>query len=163
MKFIPLAILLFSIVIPAYAETTRWYSYEEGMAAAGSMEKPVIIDFYADWCPPCIAMEEGTYPHTGVVSEMRDFVAIKVDTQKRIDIESKYGIAYYPTVVFLDSKGNEVSRHIGYLGPEDMVEEIKQSRGKLPKEAPAFGAVPALLALILLAKSSKREFLNILH
>lgn len=154
MRFISIAFLFFlSTAVPANAETTQWYSYEEGMLAAGAMEKPVILDFYADWCPPCIAMEEGTYPDPRVVSEMRDFIAIKVDTQKRIDIESKYGISYYPTVVFLDAKGKEVSRHIGYLGPEEMVGEIKQSRGKLPKESPGFEAMEILLALILLFKS----------
>ncbi len=153
MKFIRLIIIFFlSIAVPANAETTHWYSYEDGMLAAGAMERPVIIDFYADWCPPCVAMEEGTYPDPRVVSELRDFIAIKVDTQQRIDIESKYGIAYYPTVVFLDSKGKEVSRHIGYLGPEGMVEKIKQSRGKLPEEAPGFESIPVLLALILLLK-----------
>ncbi len=159
MKFTMLVILFFlSIAIPANAESTRWYSYEDGMLTAGSTEKPVIIDFYADWCPPCVAMEEGTYPDPRVVSEMRGFVAIKVDTQKRIDVESKYGIAYYPTVVFLDSKGKEVSRHIGYLGPEDMVEEIKQSRGKLPKEAPGFEAISVLFAVLLALILLPRKF-----
>ncbi len=137
MKLIHIAILLL-LSIPADAGVTKWYNYEDGMVAAGSMEKPVLLDFYADWCSPCVAMEEGTYPDLRVVSEMADFVAIKVDTQKRIDIESKYGIAYYPTVVFLDTKGREVSRHIGYLGPEEMVEEIKLSRGKLAKESLGF-------------------------
>src|SRR5574341_1907044 len=114
MKFIcPILLLFLSTVIPAGA--TAWYSYEEGLLAASVNEKPIIIDFYADWCQPCIAMEEGTYPDPRVVSEMADFVAIKVDTQKRIDIETKYGIAYYPTIVFLDPKGKEISRHVGYL------------------------------------------------
>jgi hypothetical protein len=93
-------------------------------------------------------MEEGTYPDPRVMGEMSDFIAIKVDTQKRIDIESKYGIAYYPTVVFLDPKGKELSRHVGYLGPEEMVQEIKLSRGKLPKESPGFEILIVLLAYI---------------
>lgn len=150
MQLIIPVLFFISIAMQANAEATQWYSYEEGMLAAGAMEKPIIIDFYADWCPPCIAMEQGTYPDQRVVSELRDFIAIKVDTQKRIDIENKYGVTYYPTVVFLNSKGKEVSRHIGYLGPEEMVEEIKKSRGKLPKESPGFGAIPVLLALVLL-------------
>ncbi len=160
MRFISILLLCFlsTLLMPSNAESTRWYSYEEGMLTAGSTEKPVIIDFYADWCPPCVAMEEGTYPDPRVVSEMRDFVAIKVDTQKRIDIESKYGIAYYPTVVFLDSKGKEVSRHIGYLEPQEMVEEIKQSRGKLPKEAHGFEVISVLFAVLLALILLPRKF-----
>jgi thiol:disulfide interchange protein len=146
-KPVIILVSLFLIIIPANGEITQWYTYETGMTAANSMEKPVILDFYADWCPPCIAMENGTYPDSRVVSEMKDFVAIKVNTQVRIDIESKYRINYYPTVIFLDSKGNEISRHIGYLGPEDMVKTIQESRGKLPKEAPGFEILNLLFAI----------------
>ncbi len=155
MKLILIAILFLSSATIADA-TMQWYEYEEGMVAAGTMEKPVILDFYADWCGPCVAMEEGTYPDPRVISELADFVAIKVDTQKRIDIETKYGIAYYPTVVFLDRKGKEVSRHIGYLGPEEMIGEIKLSREKLPKESQGFEPVYILLVFLLLRKLNGR-------
>ncbi|VVB88982.1 Thiol:disulfide interchange protein DsbD [uncultured archaeon] len=147
MKLIKMAILLLLSATSA-AAATQWYDYEDGMLAAGSMQKPVFLDFYADWCGPCIAMEEETYPDPRVTSELSDFIAIKVDTQKRIDIETRYGIAYYPTVVFLDAKGKEVSRHIGYLGPEDMIGEIKQSREKLPKESAGFEVLCLISAFI---------------
>lgn len=158
MKFMkPLLLFIFlTAAMPANAETTRWYSYEEGILAAGAAEKPIILDFYADWCPPCIAMEERTYPDPRVERELVDFIAIKVDTQKRIDIESKYGITYYPTVVFLDPKGKEVTRHIGYLDPEGMVGLIKESRGKLPKETPGFETLYLLFAVVSLLVIRKK-------
>ncbi|MCX9085050.1 MAG: thioredoxin domain-containing protein [Candidatus Methanoperedens sp.] len=144
---------MFSILLTisiVNAETTKWYKYEAGMEEASSTGKPVFMEFYADWCSPCIAMEEDTYPDSRVISEMKDFVAIKVDTQIRIDIEKKYRIAYYPTIVFLNSKGDEISRNVGYLGPEDMVRTIKESRGKLPKEAPGFNVIYGLYSIFFI-------------
>ncbi len=150
MKFKVLLLLFFlsTAVSTAKNESTRWYEYDSGILASTATEKPVFVEFYADWCPPCIEMEKNTYPDPRVIAELRDFIAIKVDTQKRIDIESKYGIAYYPTVVFLDKNGKELTRHIGYLGPEEMVELIKQSRGKLPKESTGFETAYLVLAVI---------------
>lgn len=149
-----LLLLLLLLIIPAGA--TRWYSYEEGMAAAGANGKSVIIDFYADWCLPCVAMEQGTYPDPRVVSAMEDLIAIKVDTQKRIDIERRYGVEYYPTVVLLNPDGKEVARYIGYLGPEDMATWIQLSRERPPREVPEFQLFASLFAILLLYSMKKR-------
>lgn len=158
-----LLLLILTSTAAANAVGTHWYTYEEGMLAAGVNNKPVLIDFYADWCPPCVAMEKGTYPDSRVVSEMSDFIGIKVDTQKRIDIETKYLIEYYPTIVFLNPKGEEISRHIGYLGPEEMVDEIEKARNILKnnpgnasargmEEAPATGIITVISVLFLLSR-----------
>ena len=151
-SFIVICFIAFMAVTPAASERIQWHDYEEGILTAGTTNKPMFLEFYADWCGPCIAMEENTYPDPRVVKEMKDFVAIKIDTQKRIDIETKYGIGYYPTVVFLNSNGTEISRHIGYLGPEEMVDVIRLSRTQLPKEAVGFEALLLLSALIICRK-----------
>ncbi len=168
MRLIGLLLLLIALntTTTADAAETHWYTYEEGMIAAGVKKMPVLIDFYADWCSPCVAMEKGTYPDERVVSEMSDFIGIKVDTQKRIDIETKYRIEYYPTIVFLNPKGGEISRHIGYLGPEEMVDEIKKARKALnesnprenePQAASSTGIISALSVLSLIFLLSRRK------
>ena len=171
MRILKRLILLFMILVsiqPVYALETHWYNYEEGRLAAGVNNKPILIDFYADWCSPCIKMEKETYPDSRVVSEMSDFIGIKVDTQKRIDVETKYLIEYYPTIVFLNSKGGEISRHIGYLGPEEMVLEIEKARNILKnnhgnasargvEKAPATGIISVLSVLSLIFLLSRRK------
>lgn len=169
--FLFITILFFIILTGAVAnaQTTKWYKYEAGMEEARSTGKPVLLEFYADWCSPCIAMEKGTYPDPGVISEMKDFIAIKVDTQVRIDIEKKYHISYYPTIVFLDPGGAEIARHVGYLDPEGMVKTINESRGKLPKEAPGFDAANVFLIMLFtmrmffFKKKHSFEFFNVFH
>ncbi len=150
-----LIVFMLLIITPVNAETIEWYTYEKGLEEASLTGKPIFIDFYADWCQPCIAMENGTYPDPRVASEMKDFIAIKVNTQVRVDIEDKYHISYYPTVVFLDPSGTEISRHVGYLGPEDMVKEIRDTQGKVPKEAYGFEAFPMISVALMLTLIKK--------
>jgi thiol:disulfide interchange protein DsbD len=91
-----------------------WHPYsDQVLSDARRLEKPVIIDFYADWCAPCRELDEVTFHQSDVVKQAkRDFVMVKVDlTRKGNSVHERllreYDVKGVPTVVFLDQDGRE--------------------------------------------------------
>ncbi len=99
---------------------------------AKSQGKPVVMDFYADWCIPCLELEHKTFTDTDVINGTKDFVRLKVDLTHFDSPESealrkKFNISGVPTIVFIDKSGREVpsSRVVGYLPPKEFLEKVK--------------------------------------
>lgn len=90
--------------------------------------KPVIIDFYADWCAQCKELDKYTYTDAGVVSLSTKFNTIKVDlTKKNSEITDKFNIKGLPVVAFINSKGEEIKelRVTGFLRPEEFIKKMQ--------------------------------------
>jgi len=115
--------------VPAKIEWIR--SEPEGLALAKKTGKPVLIDFYADWCVYCRQMEQTTFHDKQVIAELGRFVAIKVDlteiTSEGTAAAEKYNVVGLPTFVFIDTNGQQIIRP-GYIPPGrflQMLESIK--------------------------------------
>jgi len=92
----------------------HWKQYSsELLSEAKNQNKPVIIDFYADWCSPCRELEDITFHDRDVVRQAElNFIMIKIDLtrrgqQKQEQLLKNYRVKGVPTVVFLDRQGIE--------------------------------------------------------
>lgn len=119
-----------------------WQSYSDKLLeTAAAQGKPVIIDFYADWCAPCRELEKVTFHHPDVVRQAAEaFIMIKVDVTRGGDplherLLREYDIRGVPTIVFIDGRGQERAdlRLQDYLPPEPFLLRMAAVRQPLPE------------------------------
>ena len=97
----------------------------QAMQEAKSTNKTIFADFYADWCGYCKEMDQGTYTDPQVQAKLnQNYVLLKVNVDENPSLSSKYQTYSLPTMVIIDSSGNEVKRIVGYQSPEQLLGQI---------------------------------------
>lgn len=100
----------------------KWYSYEEGLAAAKAAGKPVVIDFHADWCKWCKEMDAKTFSDARVIEIMNGrFIPISVDTEKEKAPAQAFNVQSLPTMWFLDAQGERIDTLPGFVDADFFV------------------------------------------
>lgn len=90
-------------------------------------KKPVMIDFYADWCAQCKELDEFTYTDPEIADLSQSLNTIKIDlTNENESITNKYNIKGLPVVIFMNSRGEEIKdlRITGFLKPDEFRKKI---------------------------------------
>ena len=84
-------------------------------------EKPVLIDFYADWCGPCKMISPVV---EAVAKENEDIKVVKVNVDDAQDLAIKYEVMSIPTLVVIKN-GEEANRTIGLVDKTQILNMIK--------------------------------------
>jgi thiol:disulfide interchange protein DsbD len=106
--------------------------FDQVLARAKADCKPVMIDFFADWCAACNELDHKTYPTPSVISEGERFVRVKVDGTNDHEVldglYARFGVQGLPTVAFVDPLGNVMQspRVVGYLPADKFVTEMQK-------------------------------------
>ena len=119
-------------LVPSEKRSIEWQTFsEEKVTLAKTEGKPVIIDFYADWCIPCKELDAVTFSNTKVIEESKRFNGLKADMTKSVSPEvdamrTKFKIIGVPTTILIDSKGHEVERFTGFIKADVFLESLKE-------------------------------------
>lgn len=106
------------------------HSEEKAVAMAKAENRPLMVDFTADWCGACKKMTKETFSDPRVMEKAAHFVAVKVDAtddeDKQIEaVKGKYKVVGLPTLVLYDSKGVERKRFNDFVGPDAFLAAIE--------------------------------------
>jgi thioredoxin-like negative regulator of GroEL len=104
------------------AVAIKWEKkFDEAMRVAKRTGKPVVVDFWAEWCDWCRRLDRTTYADPAVVRKVDEFVAVKINTEgsrRETEVAAKYGVgARLPVVLFLSPQGHQLFRIDAYQGP----------------------------------------------
>lgn len=138
-----LAFISFFFTYEAHA-SENWYDFEEGIARADAENKPVVIDFYTDWCKWCKVMDEKTFSDPEVDDYLAEhYVPIRINAESNEAVSYRgndftyatltkaFGVNSYPSLAYLDKNGEFLTVIPGFIEKEPFLKIIRYIKEEL--------------------------------
>ncbi|WP_091422893.1 thioredoxin fold domain-containing protein [Formosa sp. Hel1_31_208] len=152
-KLILLAVaLMLSSSAIAQLQEINWMTLEEALAAQKKKPKKIMMDVYTNWCGPCKLLDKNTFHNKDVVDYVNEnYYAVKFNAEGNTvinykgnkfsnpnykeelknrrnsshELSSYLKIRAYPTIVYMDEKGDVIQPIRGYMKPKQIEVYLK--------------------------------------
>jgi thiol:disulfide interchange protein len=114
------------LVSQAHAAGIAWReSVPEALKEAKRTNKPVFLDFAAEWCGPCQLMKKNTFTDKKVIAELRKWISVHVDVDQQEKVARQYGIEAMPTMIIVNPSGSAVAKTLGYHDASELLSWLR--------------------------------------
>jgi len=102
------------------------YDWNEALDKAQNENKPIMIDFYSDRCPPCKRLDSDTYSDENLSAFLNNnFISLKSNVEKS-DLYRDYGVPGFPTIIFTLPDGTAIGGIVGYRPPDQFYQYTQE-------------------------------------
>jgi tetratricopeptide (TPR) repeat protein len=142
------AIVIFYLlfVSTANAQISWVRIFDDALKQAQGTGKFIVVDIFADWCPPCRTMAQEVYTDSVFINFSRTQIFMLLDGEadpEGLRLSGKFDVHTYPTILVLDSRGQEIDRLIGGRNTKTLMNDLQAifdnpiPYGELAKKAKA--------------------------
>lgn len=132
-----MAVWMVSRVLPSHVQNTFIVihdvnQFHQALVVAEKENKPVLLDFYADWCSSCVEMDRKVFNNREVKEELKSYLLLRVDLSHNTS-EDRALMKYFkviapPSILFFNGKGeeNNLQRIVGEMNPRLFLGRLEQ-------------------------------------
>jgi TolA-binding protein len=132
------AVALFAACGKKDTEGVKWLTtMDEGKERAVDESKTLVVYYSADWSKMSEQFEYDVLDNAEVQKKLADFVAVHIDSDVDEDTPKTYGVGAYPTTIFYTPQGEEITRVVGAVTPEEfskLVDDVVAGRVETVRE-----------------------------